>query len=78
MSSYGGSFYIYFVIYAYITRIVIVTISMGVATLIASSLLISNVYAHGVTGKTVILNDDTSGHSKGWDPDGTKKYIYNG
>jgi hypothetical protein len=49
-------------------EIIIATISIVVATLIASPLLISNVYAHGVTGKTVILSDGQGN----WNPDGTR------
>jgi hypothetical protein len=68
----AGSFYNYFIIYAYVTRIIVAIIWIVVATFIASPLLISTICAHGVTGKTVMLNDDISGHSKSQNPEGTK------
>jgi hypothetical protein len=48
----AGSFYNYFIIYAYVTRIIIAIIWIVVATFIASPLLISTICPHGVTGKT--------------------------
>lgn len=59
-------------------EIIISTILIVVVTLIASPLLISNVYGQlpaGVTGKTVILYDDLKGHSKGWNPDGKRNVF---
>ena len=51
-------------------EIIIATISIVIATLIASPLLSSNVLAHGVAGKTAILYDSPSGNLRGWNPDG--------
>jgi hypothetical protein len=49
-------------------KIIIATISIIIATLIASPLLTSNAYADDPIGKTVVLFDNQDGHSKGWDP----------
>lgn len=52
-------------------KLIVLTVSVFVVVLIASPLLISNVYAQfAVTGKRVILLDNVFGNARGWNPNG--------
>jgi hypothetical protein len=51
-------------------KLIVLTISVFIAALISSPLLLSNVYAQGVTGKSVILLDNVIDNARGWNPDG--------
>ena len=51
-------------------KLIALTISVFVAALIASPLVVTNVFAHGVTGKRVILLDNAFGNARGWNPNG--------